>query len=270
MQLFNCHTHSCYSHDATGTIDEICESAVKSNLSGFAVTDHCDCEYADDIKMNEALDMSYHQTEYASDKYKGKLIVAKGIEIGEALFNKAYSEKILNAYNWDVVLASVHAVRMKDFEMPFSTIDFSKHTQGFINEYIRIYFEDLAETAFSTDYDILSHLTVILRYVNYKYKREADISCFMPVITDILKTVISRNKTLEVNTSGFRDGYFMPDKDIIKLYYSMNGRNIAIGSDSHCPENISLGLYECAEFLKETGFTHLTYYIDRKPVEYTL
>ncbi len=270
MQLFNCHTHSCYSHDATGDIEEICENAVKNNLSGFAVTDHCDCEYADDKKMNTDLDMSYHQTEYAAKKFEGQLIVTKGIEIGEAIFNRAYSEKIISSYNWDSVLASVHAVRMKNFEMPFSTIDFSQKTQGFINDYIKTYFDDLAETALSTDYDILCHLTVILRYVNYKFKRKADISCCMPVITDILKTVISRNKTLEVNTSGFRDGYFMPDKDIIKLYYSMNGRNISIGSDSHCPVNISIGLKECAEFLKETGFTNLTYYIGRKPVRYKL
>ena len=48
MKMFNCHTHTMFSHDGKGCLEELCIKALENNLSGFAVTDHCDCEYEDD------------------------------------------------------------------------------------------------------------------------------------------------------------------------------------------------------------------------------
>ncbi len=259
-----------FSHDGDGTIEKLCESAIESNLSGFAVTDHCDCEYMSDKKMLGSLSLSYSEAEKYKEIYKDRLIISKGIEIGEALYNPDFAEKIINSNAFDVILGSVHAVRIENYDMPFSVIDFSDFTDGFIERYVTRYFLDLLETAEKTDYDILSHLTVILRYIVYKYNRKTDIIKHFPVITEILKTVIKRDKTLEVNTSGIKDGYFMPDKDIIQLYKAFGGKRISLGSDAHSPSDISKGLKEGAEMLKSIGFNELTYYENRIPFEYKI
>ena len=263
--LFNCHTHTAFSHDSKASIDNLITEALRNKLSGFAVTDHCDCEYSDDTEMLTNLKLSYTEAERYRNLYKDKLIVSRGIEIGEAVFDPGFADKIISSANYDVILGSVHAVRIKDFEMPFSVIDFSELSDEFIDSYITQYFVDLLETAVNTDYDILCHLTVILRYVVYKYKRTVDISKHYPVITEILKAVIDRDKTLEVNTSGYSDGYFMPDEDILRMYKSLGGTKIALGSDAHVPENIANGLFEGAHLLRKIGFSELTYYENRIP-----
>lgn len=257
-----------FSHDGKGTIEEIAQEAIKNNLSGFAITDHCDCEYADDKEMLNNLALSFKNTDYYKKLYKNNLIILTGIEIGEAIFNPMFAKKMIESKNFDMVLGSVHAVRKENFDMPFSTIDFSTFNISFIEDYISQYFIDLLETAITTDYDVLSHLTVIYRYIIHKFGIEIDASKHLPIIEKILIQVINRNKTLEINTSGFHYGYLMPDLDIIKMYKALGGKSISLGSDAHIPNNISLGLYETAQVLKQNGFNCLTYYSERKPIEY--
>ncbi len=270
MLILNNHTHTCYSHDGKGTISELCDAALKSGISGFAVTDHCDCEYAEDEIMLNNISASFFSAEESKKIYGTKLTVLSGIEIGEAIINKDFAKQIINLHKWDVILGSVHAVRMKGYEMPFSVIDFSSKANDFINKYVECYFYDLLETAETCDFDILSHLTVIFRYVIYKYKRQQDIKKYYPMIEKILKAVIKRDKTLEINTSGFADGYIMPDPDILKMYSSLGGKRISLGSDSHSPDKLTNGLFETAEFLKKEGFDYLTYYKNRSPIEYKI
>ncbi len=270
MKIINCHTHTGFSHDGTGTLEELVEYSKAKGLRGFAVSDHLDCEYSEDKTMNENIRSSFYESYKAKEKYNNELIISCGVELGEAIINPTYAKKIILSYEWDVILGSVHAVRIEDFEMPFSVIDFSKSDDEFIDRYVSQYFLDVLETAKSTDFDILCHLTVVLRYIVYKYKRTVDIKKHYPVIAEILKTVIKRDKTLEVNTSGVKDGYFMPDKDILIMYRELGGKRITLGSDSHIPENLDTGLEEGVNFLRSLGFSKLTYYLNRKPFEYLI
>ena len=270
MKLINCHTHTAFSHDGSGSMEDLCNFAIKYNLTGFAVTDHCDCEYSEDNEMLRRLSLSYSEAERFKEIYKDKLIISRGIEIGEALYNPKFAQDIINSRNYDVILGSVHAVRTENYDMPFSIIDFSVLSDEFIDAYITKYFFDLLETAENTDYDILCHLTVVLRYIVYKFKRNVDINEHLPVITEIINAVIKRDKTLEVNTSGIADGYFMPDKDIIKLYKALGGKRIALGSDAHFPSDIAKGLSEGAQLIKSLGFDELTFYEERKPKTYKI
>lgn len=270
MKLFNCHTHTIYSHDGSSSITDLCNFAQSNRLFGFAVTDHCDCEYASDIKMRDNLNIAFNETEKIKKQFSGNLIISNGIEIGEAIINKSFADSIISSNNYDVVLGSVHAVRIESFDMPFSVIDFSSFDDIFIEKYINQYFTDLYETTKTTDFDILSHLTVVLRYIVHKFNRKVDIQKQLPIIEKILLQVIKRNKCLEVNTSGFSMGYLMPDTDIIKLYKSLGGEKISIGSDAHIAEHLTDGLFDAAAILKSIGFDKLIYYIQRQEIEYPI
>ena len=270
MLLFNNHVHTEFSHDATGSIDSIATEAIRNGLFGFSVSDHCDCEYISDSHLKSVLDSSFFSAETAKQKYNDKLIISCGVEIGEAIFDNSVASAVISSHPWDVVLGSVHAVRMNGFDMPFSQIDFSTMSDEFITEYTDRYFEDLYDTACSCDYDILSHLNVIFRYIKYKFNRNIAMERYYPVCDKILRVLISRNKSLEINTSGYKDGYFMPDYDLLKMYKDLGGKNISIGSDSHRPSDITSGLIEGHKLVKQLGFNEITYYIDRKPYNYEI
>ena len=111
----------------------------------------------------------------------------------------------------------------------------------------------------------MSHLTLILRYVSGKYKIKVDLDEFLPIIDQILKTLISREKALEFNTSEFENIGFMPNEEIIKRYRSFGGELITIGTDAHLPENMDYGFREAVNVLKSCGFNGYYYYKNRKP-----
>ena len=259
-----------YSHDGKGFVDEICQKALEEKILGFCVTDHCDCEYSHNLSIPKNLSLCFEQAKECEKIYKDRLIVTCGVEIGEAIFDPLFADKIINSHKWDAVLGSVHAVRINNLDMPFSTIDFSDFSDELLDTYIGQYFEDMKEMLETQDFDILSHLTVVLRYIIYKYKRQVDITKYYPAVTQILKKTISLNKCLEINTSGCCDGYLMPDCDILAIYKKLGGKSICIGSDAHTPEALTSGLTDGIDAARKLGFDTLTYFKNRKPVEYRI
>lgn len=270
MKIYNCHTHSGFSHDGKGSISNMAEYALSGKLRGFAITDHCDCEYYNNKKMITDLSDSFEESQKEKDKYKNRVDIISGIEIGDALYAPEFAKSIVNIKQWDVILGSVHAVRIVGKDMPFSLIDFTDFTDEEINAYVDQYFCDLLETAQTTDYDILSHLTVVFRYIKYKYNKNISYTFYLDKIEKILKTLIQRDKTLEINISGYKDDYLMPDTDILKIYKELGGTKFSIGNDSHRPEDISLGFAETLPLLRKLNIDKLIYYKNRQAIEYSL
>ena len=77
--LFNIHTHTEHSHDATAKLDEICRQALRCRLSGFAVTDHCDCECSAEPRAFDSLMDSFEDCRMAKERYAGRLVIAAGV-----------------------------------------------------------------------------------------------------------------------------------------------------------------------------------------------
>ena len=270
--LFNIHTHSEHSHDAQAKLDDLCEQALKEGLQGFAVTDHCDCAWYHKPEAYTSLLDSWDDCQRAKAIYGDRLVLACGVEIGEAISYRDFADKVKNARPWDVVLGSVHAVRVKGWEAPFSLLDFTDCDDTFIGAYMRQYFDDLLEMAATEDYDVLCHLTVPLRYLCGRYGKRVEIEKYDPQIEDILRICIARDKTFEINTSGCAQGkpHFIPDEPILDKYLTMGGRNLTVGSDAHVAECLTNGLDQAAEMLRSKGITELTYYLERQPVRYII
>ena len=85
-----------------------------------------------------------------------------------------------------MIIGSVHAVRYKDIDIPYSCIDFSKMTDDEIDEYLNIYFDDVLAMLKQGLYDVLAHLTCPLRYINGKYKRNVSSQRYEEKIIAIL------------------------------------------------------------------------------------
>ena len=270
--LINCHTHTFRSHDSAAQPFALCESALRSGLDGLTFTDHCDCEFFDSADIIGQFEACSKDFNAAKEAYGNRLRLYFGIELGDPLYAPPFAQKILQAFHFDAVLLSVHAVRFPGFGIPFSKIDFSAADDAFLSAYLRRYFTDLLESIQTFDFDILCHLTVPLRYIMLKYQKQVDLSPFYPVIDQILLETVRREKTLEINTSALSlpGGFLMPDEYIIYEYLRLGGSLFCIGSDAHTPDAVALGLTQTAEYLFNKGIKELCLYKDRQRYGYSI
>ena len=270
--LINCHTHTARSHDSAADPFAVCASALKKNLAGIIFTDHCDCEFAHATDIFSQFDGCAQDFAKVKSAYTDKLQLFFGIELGDPLFDPAFARKIIAAHPFDAILLSVHAVRMPGYSTPFSRIDFGFADDDFLYTYLKQYFTDVLASVKTFDFDILCHLTVPLRYIMLKYHKKIDLSPFSECIDRILTETLTRDKTLEVNTSALAlaEGFLMPDETIIDRYLRLGGTAFSIGSDAHTPENIASGLAQTAALLRSKGIKKLCCYNNRQRFFYSI
>ncbi len=264
--LCDMHIHSKISHDGCESGDDIANACIDKGVSVFAITDHCDIQLWDEIDVFSLVKESVKETEEIKEKYKGKINALVGIEIGEAIWNLDYAKRILESFNFDVVIGSVHAVRYEGFYDAYSTINFSTFTDQMLNEYMNLYLDELLETLKAIRVDIMAHLTCPLRYINGKYHKSVNSRDFESKITKILEYIIENQIAMEINTSGVNGNFagLMPDIWIIEKFKKMGGHLITLGSDAHTKERVRNGFNQTLALLKSIGFDSLCYFENRQ------
>lgn len=263
-ELYDMHAHSRCSHDSEARVLDMALACKEKGVSGLAITDHCDVQFGDTIDYVTLIGHSVREAQ--TTKCDGVQILS-GVELGESIWNMSYAKKVISAHSYDVIIGSVHAVRYEGYTQPYSTIDFSKMTESELDGYMNAYFDDLLETARTLECDIIAHLTCPLRYINGKYSLGVDSSQYREKILEILKTIIARSVSLEVNTSGLgtRHDSLMPEKWILQEYKRLGGCLITLGADAHAPQGVAKGFDSTVALLKELGFDGYYYYEQRKP-----
>ena len=264
------HIHSEVSHDGRESVDDIAKSCIEKRISVFAITDHCDIQEIGQTDVFGLACKSVENAIKAKEKYKDKVKVLVGIEIGEAILNLDYTNRLLNFFDFDVVIGSVHGIRYKGNDGSYSQIDFSTFTDKMLNDYMSLYFDELLETLQSIKFDIMAHLTCPLRYINGKYSRGVDSRNYEKQITKILDYIIKNQIAMEINTSGVNDDFtgLMPDLWIIEKYKKMGGNLITLGSDAHIKERVANGFDKVIPILKDMGFDTLCYFEKRQVSHY--
>ena len=268
-KLCDMHIHSRSSHDSSATVLEMANECIKRGAYAFAITDHCDIEFFDEANAFSLTEASYKESTEVSKALKGQIKALCGAEIGEALWDMNSTRKILDAFDFDLVIGSVHAVRYKGYTMPYSTIDFSKMSETQIDEYLSLYFDELLDTMKLNIFDIMAHLTCPLRYINGKYGLNVSSKKYEDKITAILEYIIKNDIAMEINTSGINTnfGTLMPENWIIKKFKEMGGYLITLGSDAHAPQNVLKGFDDTIKILKEYGFDGYYYYEKRQKIK---
>lgn len=264
QRIMDMHVHSDNSPDGIHSPMYMCEQAVDKGLRAIAFTDHCEIDKFFSHKYNSMIFHSYFECLKAKTSFEGELLVLLGIEIAQPLSDKALSDKIINNHKYDIVLASIHTPKGFDCdvkEIPYDEID--------VYEFMRNYFRELTELAYWDGCDVLAHITCPMRRIQGKYNMDFDYSKISAATDELLKAIIENNKSLEINTSGLRQMMArpMPDEEIIRRYKELGGKNITIGSDAHCAEDVGKGIYECMSLVKKLGFEKINFYTGREMLE---
>lgn len=258
--FYDMHTHSKHSFDGNDACRLMGESAVKAGLKGIAITDHCEID-AKDCCFDIWCSNQYSDVNDNKAAFENRLTVFKGIELGQAIYNKPLAEKILRACDYDFVLGSIHNLEnMEDFY-------FLDYNDFDVYELLDKYFDSLLALCEWNAFDSLAHLTYPLRYITGKYKINVDLSRFSDKIDSILYLLVKNEKALEINTSGYfnelRD--ILPNAAIVKRFKELGGKHITIGSDSHHHNKIGFGIEQGMDAAKQCGFDYITIYKKHNP-----
>lgn len=259
--LCDYHTHSINSADAKYSVMEICRAAVEKELAEVAITDHFESENEMQDYGQYKPDIYWRDIQKARDRYKGRIKIKTGVEIGQPHWFQKISERLLNSYPYDYVIGSLH--RLSD-NCSLYTMDYSTIT---LDKLCETYLKDLYNLAAGGNYDCIGHLDLIKRYSIGYYKTKITLMSHRDLLQEVLKKIIFQGKGIEINTSGLRQGpkETMPGLDVIKLYKSLGGEVLTIGSDAHNTCDVGEGIKEGIELAKEAGFKYITLFNNRLP-----
>lgn len=279
MNLIDCHTHTQFSVDSEADINECVRRAAELGLAAYAITDHCECNawYPEEhysAKEKEVLDTFDYANDFEAsvsavtalkEKYAGKLNLICGTELGQILHDKEVAEKVNADKRLDFIIGSNHQIFG---EKDFYYLDYEKMSMDDIYALLEQYFKEVAEMCRTGLFDVLGHITYCLRYMKQRSGIEADISRFDDIIAESFRTLAQNGKGIEINTSGIRQGFgaTFPDLKYTKMFRELGGEILSVGSDSHTVADIGADVQAGAEIAKAAGFTHLTYFKERKPV----
>ncbi len=263
--MYISHCHSKYSGDAKGELKDIIETAISKGVKALAITDHCNCKFTPERNDFITICACVDEVNALKERYADKIKLLTGIEIAEEIFRRQDAQKIRNARDYDVILGSCHDYKKGNEFLRMFVQEFEKWPRSEIENLASHYYNTLLTFIKETDVDVVCHLTLILRYF-MRRGVEFDNTRYDDIIKEIFSLMIEKNLALELNTSGASDGLFMPNEYCLRMYKSMGGKLITIGTDSHSPENVVQGFSEGVELLKKVGFTEYYYYEKRKPI----
>lgn len=254
------HTHSRHSPDGSAAMRELADAAVRSGLSELAITDHCDvgpfCYSAFDAKARRR---EFLETR---GEFAGRLRLVYAVELGEALHNPERAADVLAEDGYDFVIGSHHVLKGGEDFWAMSFPD-AAHCSDIISRYLG----ELIEMAGICDFDALGHLTYPLRYMNGREHMGVSFTPHMDKTAALFRALISSGKGIELNVSGLGGpwGRPMPELELLKLFRSLGGELVTVGTDAHAPEKVGANLREGYELLRQAGFTRVASFSERKP-----
>lgn len=267
MYLCDYHSHSTASPDGHATIAEMTKAAIDAGLSEFCITDHAECAgffERGDLPPGLVFYKARVDEQFAEAQslYGDQIRLLYGIEVAQGHEAPCFHKDMVNI-PCDFTLGSLHNLRGKPDFYYMKGFASKEECEALLTQYVNELFEIVALGGF----DCLAHITYPLRYMKYKYGYDVSMDAFEEEIRTLLKILIEKGIGIELNVSGLRDGgsVTFPEIGLLKLYRSLGGEIITVGSDAHYPRHVGIGIAKGYEMLKEAGFTHVTTFKNRKP-----
>lgn len=260
---FDYHVHSHFSDDSWYEMEDVIKDAISMGMAEICFTDHVDYgikpDWTDEatpkiIQGKEIRNVNYpvyfKELDDLQKKYSDSIQIKKGLEFGIQSHTIPPFEKLIQEYPLDFVLLSIHQIGDKEFWYG----DFQKDKT--LEECYEQYYAEMFDVVqHFHNYSVLAHMDLIRRYL------DKDLDYFSQskeIIETILKYIIQDGKGIEVNTSSYYYNIngLTPSIEILKLYHTLGGEIITVGSDSHKKEQLGAHIHDVRDVLREIGYKY--------------
>ncbi|MDR1573042.1 MAG: histidinol-phosphatase HisJ family protein [Clostridiales Family XIII bacterium] len=257
--MYDYHTHSSFSADSDEPLETMVRQAISRGIKEYAVTDHYDPNYRNEL-YNAEFDLASYtrELERIERKYGAKIRLRKGLEIGIQHDVTEDCIAMTGAYPFDFIIGSFHCAEGFEICDPAYLQDRTAEElyrgfYGYMLQCLKIY----------KDYDVLGHLNVLDRYVD----RIPEDAAYCDIAEDIVRLLVEDGKGIEINTSSFRYGMgerTTPTADMLRLYARMGGEIVTIGSDAHRARDVGFLYDRAVRMLRDAGLKYLATFENRE------
>ncbi|MBO6195331.1 MAG: histidinol-phosphatase HisJ family protein [Bacilli bacterium] len=252
------HVHSTFSPTGKSSVEAYIAAAKDKGVDEIAFTEHFDLD-----NTMKSVNLNAYKIFFNRLKQKSDFKINYGLEVGLQPDLKEDLNRHISKYLFDFIIGSSHTVLGKNISTDGSYYEGITRHEAYLN-----YFKEVLQNikTFENEFDVYGHLDYIGNFGNYPEKR-LDYIEFFEIIDSILQELIKKDKGIELNTSGLRDGFgFMyPSKNIIKRYKELGGKIITVGSDSYDTSTLAENFNEAYDILEDAGFHETAVYHNRKP-----
>ena len=270
MYLADYHTHSRVSPDARASMTALAEAAVAAGLDELCFTDHVEPIIWGSTELRqEPYDWDALQSEYraAREAVGDRITLRLGIELGDAPWSFAYTEKMIAAApELDFIIGSIHMLseKFKGVDLYFFDPKDETEARAGMADYLR-QVRRLAEWG---RFSVLGHLTLPVRYLNENRGFHLTFDGFENEIEDILRILIGKGLGIELNTN--RGNTPLPDEKWLRMYRELGGEIITLGTDAHGPQFVGCAVRERQELLRRCGFSRFCTFEKQNPIWHEL
>jgi len=257
------HIHTRFSCDSEAEMTDVCDAAIARGIQEIAFTDHLD--FGPDDPPDYFRLVEYVETiQHCRDRYRDRLIIRTGVEIGEPHIFTQQAQTILAAEELDFVIGSAHYAVSP---APSSASTDSNRLQcawkaSFFEQPLHIayesYFQQVVRLAVEGDFDVLGHLDLVKRDAQKFGKPYDGPVPYADMIRTALRTLVERGKGIEINTSSLYKGRGMsepcPSLEILRWYREMGGEILTFGSDAHTADRVGSHLNVAYAMAQTVGF----------------
>lgn len=224
MKKIDYHIHAEFSYDSSIQAEELIRRAIALNYDAIAFTEHLDLLPQELGWFGLKSLAKYREHIYSLQTKHPGIKIYCGLEIGDYHLVSEFAKPLISQFCFDLILGSVHFLSDKtNVAIPIN--------RALKKSDIEDYYLQNLKLVSDCEIDVLAHLGVYKRFLSER----PDETTSKAIIEDIFKVMIDRHIALEINFSSFRKVYqsLLPEPDILELYYSLGGRLISLGSDSH-------------------------------------
>jgi len=255
------HTHHYRCGHASGQLAQYVEAAIAAGLDEIGLSDHGPVIHlGDHARALPATAMSaFELPNYVAemielrDRYAGRITVRLGVESDYVLGWDDHYRRMWREYPLDYVIGSVHY--LGDWLIFNRQLPSGRPAADVYQEYLLT----TQAAARSGVYDVIGHLDC-LKTVGHI----ADLNV-TPLLDETIRVLAECGVAVELNTSGWRktcdDCY--PRAEVLArcLHY---GVPVTLGSDAHAPHQVASNFDRAVALLRETGYTHVTTFSQRR------
>ena len=256
--FYDSHMHTPLCKHAWGEPEEYAQQAIKAGLKGIIFTCHAPMPngFWPTVRMSESEFEIYTSiVQRAAEAYKNKLHVCLGLESEWFPGQEDYLRQLHERADFDYILGAVHW-QAKEY--------LAKFESGTIENFRRIYFDNLAKSAESGLYDCLAHPDLVKNY-------HPDSWCFAIIknsVSTCLDRIAATGVAMELNTSGLNKSYseMNPGNEMLRM---MAERKIPIvvGSDAHRAQRVGEHFTTALNNLIEAGYEEVCYFQKRQRID---